>query len=56
MFCIKCEDIICLSAFSSGNCNICNKEIVTPYIPCYEVCEECSVDFNVCEQCGKSYY
>lgn len=53
MICKKCEHIIVLHAFSEGKCKICRERIITGHIPCYEVCEECSEKFNLCEQCGK---
>lgn len=53
MICKQCEGIVVLHAFSHGNCKICDKEIDTPHIPCYEVCKKCSETQNICEQCGK---
>jgi hypothetical protein len=53
MVCNKCQSYLCLQAFSTGKCKICNYDIVTPHIPSYVVCEQHSKEYNLCEQCGK---
>lgn len=53
MICKDCKHIIVLNAFSEGKCKICGERIVTPHIPCYKVCKQCSEKLNLCKQCGK---
>lgn len=53
LLCKKCKHIICLQAFSFGKCEICGTKVVTPHIPCYKLCPECSKNLNRCEQCGE---
>lgn len=53
MKCNKCKRILVLHAFSQGKCKICGCNITTPHIPSYEVCEKCSKEKNLCEQCGE---
>lgn len=42
-----------LHAFSNGECKQCGCEVVTPHIPCDEVCYECSEKYNLCQECGE---
>lgn len=53
MVCEKCKHIICLQAFSTGKCKICNCNVTTPHIPSYKVCDKHSEEYNLCQQCGK---
>lgn len=53
MFCEKCSGMVTLSAMSTGICEKCGCEIVTPHIPAYDVCEKCSEKYELCQQCGK---
>jgi hypothetical protein len=54
MICEECQKgKIVLHAFSYGNCEICNTEITTPHIPCDKVCEKCSEEKKLCQECGK---
>lgn len=52
MECDKHKDRVILHAFSTGKCNICNKEIITSHIPCDKVCDKCSKEYNICKICG----
>lgn len=52
--CSDCRTMIVLHAFSEGECKICKKKILTVHIPCYELCDECSEENNICKQCGKN--
>lgn len=53
MECEKCKTMIVLSAFSNGNCYICDKKITTSHIPCDKLCEECSDEQMRCKVCCK---
>lgn len=53
MFCDNCNNSFYGQAMSDGNCEMCNREIYSPHVPCYTRCKECSDKFNICEQCGK---
>ncbi len=53
MICKQCEKgKIVLHAFSNGNCEKCEVEIITSHIPCDKVCKECSEKYNLCKECG----
>jgi hypothetical protein len=53
MICEECNHLVTLSAMSIGICDKCGKEILSPHIPAYDVCEECAEKYGLCEQCGK---
>lgn len=44
--------MIVMSAFSFGNCEGCSKEISTPHIPGYKLCDDCAENSNKCKQCN----
>lgn len=46
--------MIVLHAFSQSKCDYCEADITTPHIPSYRVCNDCSEEHGVCEQCGKA--
>ena len=52
MVCNKCRNMIILNGFSKSNCIVCGNIIITSHTPSYIVCEECSKELNVCQQCG----
>ncbi len=52
--CDKCKNQVVLHAFSNGNCERCNKEIVTSHTPCNKLCEKCSLLYNRCQSCGEN--
>ena len=54
MFCMKCERVGAMSAFSRSNCERCGKSITTPHIPSYKICEECAKYSGDCKQCGEN--
>jgi hypothetical protein len=51
-FCRKCLSSGYLQAFSTGKCIYCGESTITPHIPAYRVCVECSDKYRVCQQCG----
>ena len=53
MICEACKHMVTLSAISIGVCDMCGREVLTPHIPCYEVCNKCSEKYGLCQQCGK---
>lgn len=54
MVCKKCAKIVCMQAFCSSRCKICNTTVNTGHIPGYKVCESCAKKANLCPQCGES--
>lgn len=53
MFCNECNESFYGQMMSTGTCKLCGKPTPTPHIPSYEVCKECAVKNNLCQQCGK---
>lgn len=51
-YCKDCQRQVVMHTFSFGECLICKDEVSTGHIPCHKLCEECSEDFNLCEQCA----
>lgn len=53
MICKNCEKgKVVMDAFSTGNCEKCNKEITTAHTPCDKICDKCSEDNLLCLECG----
>lgn len=52
MDCGKHKKMIVLHAFSYGKCKVCEKDIMTPHIPCNVVCDDCSKEKKLCKICG----
>ena len=53
MICKKCKRSVVMHAFSSGDCQLCGKAVVTSHTPCHKVCVECSNEKEVCQKCGR---
>lgn len=53
MFCNECNASFYGQMMSTGICRLCDQPTPTPHIPSYEVCRECAVKNNLCQQCGK---
>lgn len=53
MNCEKCKQMMVLHAFSYGKCDVCDREITTPHVPCDTICERCSDDLGVCQRCSE---
>lgn len=52
MICDKCKDIIVIDEFKETNCIMCGEIITSSHLPPFKYCEECSINLNVCKQCG----
>lgn len=53
MICDKCNNIAILNSFNETNCIMCGEIMTSPHYPPFKVCEDCSIDLNVCRQCGR---
>lgn len=53
MICDECKKKVYVQSISESDCEICSKHMITPHKPPYILCEECSVDYNRCRQCGR---
>ena len=54
MFCNQCNECLLRGQMLSiGECKLCGQLIPTPHVPNYEVCRECAIQNNLCQQCGK---
>ena len=56
--CKNCENIVCLDQIVISKCEICEKNIYSPNIPAYTICDNCLDDLAdngtiVCRQCGE---
>lgn len=54
--CGKCKHNIYQQAFCDTECIKCKKKITTAHMPGHKVCQNCSDNNNICEQCGCSIY
>ena len=52
MLCGECKYGFYGQMFTSDKCANCGEEIVTPHIPCYILCDKCSLILKQCKQCG----
>lgn len=50
--CSSCFIRASMSAFSSGNCQICGDEIICASTPCMKLCWKCARQNNKCIACG----
>lgn len=52
IYCDNCKNKIVMHAFSNGTCEVCGDDIFCSHTPSDLVCNNCGVDFNLCESCG----
>lgn len=55
MVCRECSKIVCMQAFCSSKCRICDTIVNTSHIPGYKICESCAKKLKICPQCGKNH-
>lgn len=54
--CGKCKHNVYQQAFTNTKCIHCDRVLTTGHIPGHKVCQNCSDEKNICEQCGGPMY